>query len=185
MSVRERARAVAARAEAEYLALEAERIENEAEGLRVLLAAVVLGNGGEIVVSPALMDAASEFSCVLRATEHGLVIGVGEQEEPVEVPLRVAERPQEPLPPVSLPSEPPETITGVEPLEDDDTPEAREARYLASHSTPRVAQGSARPSLRRWDDPEDLVFQEVAQEQPERHSSELSAGDGSIQVSVS
>lgn len=187
MSIRERARAAGAQAEVQYLAFEAERIEQEVAGLRSLLAACVIAYG-PIPLTNELLDAATELSCVLRAEEWGLTIDAepGKQQltlTPPPTQLHVEGFPGGlNLPPP--PSEPPETIPEVETI-DDDTTEGRGERYLATHGAVRVQQGSSRPHMRPWDKAEDLAFHEVAQEQPERTSEQLSPGDGSVRVSVS
>lgn len=183
MSIRERARAAGAQAEVQYLAFEAERIEQEVAGLRSLLAACVIAHGGPIEVTNALLDAASDLSCVLRAEEWGILVDFEQTEQQLSLTPPVPAGPWSGhiLPP---PSEPPETIPEVETI-DDDTTEGRGERYLATHGAVRVQQGSSRPHQRAWDKPEDLAFHEVAQEQPERTSEQLSPGDGSVRVSVS
>lgn len=191
-----RARAVAEQAANEYLASEAERIEQEAEGLRSLVAALVLEHGGPILVSNAALAQAAEVACQMQFIEgEGLVVDVAA--EPVREPmtLHVPEFPGgiiERLPPnyesehrnmdvVEAPSEPAETIP-EEPMEQ--TTDARADRYLARHQGGVVRTGPVAPHKRPWDDPEDLAFQEVAQEQPEKEGGELASGVGEVSVRI-
>jgi len=85
------------------------------------------------------------------------------------------------------PSEPEPTIDEEEPVEfDEDTTEGRAARYIARKQGTRPAQprGQRRqPTLRAFDTPEDLDYQDVGEEQDEKESGPLMQNDGSITAS--
>jgi len=74
-----------------------------------------------------------------------------------------------------------------EPVEfDEDTTEARAQRYIARKQGARAAQprGQRRqPTLRAFDTPEDLAYQDVGEEQDEKESGPLMQNDGSITAS--
>ena len=79
------------------------------------------------------------------------------------------------------------TLPEEEPVEfDEDTTESRAERYIARKQGARPAQprGQRRqPTLRPFDTPEDLAYQDVGEEQDEKESGPLSYGDGSISTS--
>ena len=99
--------------------------------------------------------------------------------------------------PPELPSEPEPTIPWKEVMEmvpeeevveviDEDTTEGRAARYIARKQGTRPAQprGQRRqPTLRAFDTPEDLDYQDVGEEQDEKESGPLMQNDGSITAS--
>ena len=98
--------------------------------------------------------------------------------------------------PPELPSEPEPTIPWKEVMEmvpeeelvepAEDTTESRAERYIARKQGARPAQprGQRRqPTLRAFDTPEDLAYQDVGEEQDEKESGPLMQNDGSITAS--
>ena len=86
-----------------------------------------------------------------------------------------------------MPSEPVLTIPEEEPVEpDEDTTEGRAQRYIARKQGAQAAppRGQRRqPTLRAFDTPEDLAYQDVGEEQDEKESGPLMQNDGSITAS--
>ena len=69
----------------------------------------------------------------------------------------------------------------------DDTTEGRAQRYIERKQGTRLAQprGQRRvPTLRAWDDPSDLQWQDVGSEQDEKESGPLQQNDGSISINA-
>ena len=98
--------------------------------------------------------------------------------------------------PPELPSEPEPTIPWKEVMEmvpeeelmepAEDTTEGRAQRYIARKQGAQAAQprGQRRqPTLRPFDTPEDLAYQDVGEEQDEKESGPLMQNDGSITAS--
>ena len=85
------------------------------------------------------------------------------------------------------PSEPEPTIPEEDDMEviDENTPEALGQRYIERHQGARAARGQRRrPTLRAWDNVDDLQYPDVGVAQPEKEGGPLAQGDGSVRVNA-
>jgi len=193
-----RAHLVGLEASRDYVMGEAEDLEREVATLRTALAALTLQEGGAVFITQEALRAAHGHGVVSSPGPGGVIVSYAESDDWVREAApeeRTVTTEARSAPPATIPVDT-EEEDDVELIEDDG-PEARAERYLATRGQTgaRVHTGPVRPSLRPWDSPEDLAFQEVAQGRVEHlrpgdpgyeegRPAELMQNDGSIGVSV-